>query len=61
MSRAGLVIELLTVCEWNGQHMKSMDVLNPTWDQVEDAIRALMSAFGMTFTSIRPRPAWKRT
>jgi Immunity protein Imm1 len=37
----GLIIELLTVCEWNGPQMNSTDFLNPTWDQVEDAIRAL--------------------
>jgi hypothetical protein len=36
-----LAIEVLTVCEWNGPHMDSADILNLTWDQVEDAIRAL--------------------
>jgi hypothetical protein len=36
-----LAIELLTVCEWNGPHMESTDFAQPTWDQVEDAIRDL--------------------
>lgn len=36
-----MAIELLTVCEWNGPHMESAKFPQPTWDQVEDAIRAL--------------------
>ena len=36
-----MAIELLTVCEWNGPHMDRADILYPTWDQVEDAIRCL--------------------
>jgi hypothetical protein len=36
-----LAIQLLTVCEWNGPRMERTDVPNPTWDQVEDAIRDL--------------------
>lgn len=34
-------IELLVVAQWNHPHMESADILNPTWDQVEDAIHAL--------------------
>jgi hypothetical protein len=41
--RTGAVmgIELLTVCEWDGPHLNRIEVTHPTWQQVEDAIRAL--------------------
>jgi hypothetical protein len=36
-----LAIQLLTVCEWDGPRMESTDIPDPTWEQVEDAIRDL--------------------
>ena len=36
-----MAIELLTICQWDGPHMESADIFDPTWDQVEAAIRAL--------------------
>jgi Immunity protein Imm1 len=41
MARWYLAIELLTVCEWNGQQMNRTEFPRPTWEQVEDAIRDL--------------------
>jgi hypothetical protein len=34
-------IELLTICEWIGAGMHKTDVPNPTWEQIDSAIRAL--------------------
>lgn len=36
-----MAIELLTVCEWNGPHMERTEFPQPSWEQVEDAIRDL--------------------
>jgi Immunity protein Imm1 len=36
-----LTIELLFVCEWTGAHMERTGFPQPTWEQVEHAIRDL--------------------
>jgi hypothetical protein len=34
-------VDMLIVCQWLGRSCQQTEILNPTWDQVEEAIRRL--------------------